>query len=522
MIRVFGPTDRNYSSNGDAVLRPIKCKVHKEDNGDYYLDLETGLEYLDYIVTGNIIVAPTPQGPQPFRVSNPTKTRSKITAKCKHVYYDGDNYLIVLCQVRNLPLSSAIGIFNQFTSPTSEFTVSSNITSTGSYTATRQPLTTVISELIKVWGGHLVRDGFTFAINSSIGADNGVTVRYRKNLKEITCTENWDNVVTKLCPVGQNDIMLNAINPSDSVYLVSSTQYDTAYVKAVSFDQSNIKEEDYKDSDGDTDEDAYLAALVADLRAKGQAYLAENCVPQVNYTLKANLEKITDIGDTIHVYDERLGLNLLANVIKFDYDCLTGRYTEIEFGNFRQTLSGLIPGITSRTASLVSRSAASTTAALSAEIAQTQSQIMTDLARQVMTRSLSSDVSSLTAGSWVILNLDQTQYTGDKLSATADGGIKIGDGVTKVIISGSVSCTAVTAGLREIRIVKNSATDANTIGLSEMTIAADGTAQAVISRVLADVTKDDIIRLCIKSPYATDTVNGDAYGARTSLTVEVI
>lgn len=33
MIRVFSPTDTDFSSNGDIVLYPYKAKVHKEDNG---------------------------------------------------------------------------------------------------------------------------------------------------------------------------------------------------------------------------------------------------------------------------------------------------------------------------------------------------------------------------------------------------------------------------------------------------------------------------------------------------------
>ena len=66
MIKVFGQTDTSFSSNGDIVLQSLKAKVHKEDNGNYYLDLETGLEYVDYIVEGNIVVANTPQGDQAF------------------------------------------------------------------------------------------------------------------------------------------------------------------------------------------------------------------------------------------------------------------------------------------------------------------------------------------------------------------------------------------------------------------------------------------------------------------------
>lgn len=33
MIRVFSPTDTDFSSNGDIVSQPYKAKVHKEDNG---------------------------------------------------------------------------------------------------------------------------------------------------------------------------------------------------------------------------------------------------------------------------------------------------------------------------------------------------------------------------------------------------------------------------------------------------------------------------------------------------------
>ena len=90
MIKVFGQTDTSFGSNGDVVLRPLKAKVHKEDNGDFYLDLETGLEYVDYLVEGNIVVAPTPQGEQAFRVGNVTKTKSKLTTKAYHVFYDSE------------------------------------------------------------------------------------------------------------------------------------------------------------------------------------------------------------------------------------------------------------------------------------------------------------------------------------------------------------------------------------------------------------------------------------------------
>lgn len=334
MIKVFGPTDRDFSSNGDVVINPLKAKVHKEDNGNFYLDLQTSINYAEYMVEGNIIVADTPQGAQAFRVSNVTKTRTKISVKAWHVFYDAKNYLIADSYVVDSNCNVALDHLNSATEPKSEFTTISDVQTINSFRCVRKSLYEAIQTVIERWGGHLVRDNFTIGIREKIGVDNGVTVRYRKNLKELTCRENWDNVVTKILPVGANGILLNDQDASASIYITSDIQYTIPYTKTVSFSQSSINKDDYPD------ETAYRKALVDDLRNQAQAYIQKHCIPEVNYTLKANIEKVTDIGDTIEVIDERLGLDLLTNVISFEYDCILRKYTEIEFGNFKQTLNG--------------------------------------------------------------------------------------------------------------------------------------------------------------------------------------
>ena len=173
-------------------------------------------------------------------------------------------------------------------------------------------------------------------------ADNGVVVRYAKNLKSITASYDWSDVCTRLLPEGDNGLLLNALDSKASLYMDAPKQYDVPYCKTVQFSQSDIKQEDYKTPDGKDDEAAYQRACLADLRQQAQKYLAEHCVPKVNYKMDANLEKITDIGDTIEVIDERMGLDMMTNVISFEWDCIQGRYTSIEFGNFKQTLSGLM------------------------------------------------------------------------------------------------------------------------------------------------------------------------------------
>ena len=370
MIKVFGATDKSFTSNGDAVLHPLKAKVRKEDNGAFYLDLETGLEYADYLVEGNIIVATLPQGDQAFRVTNPTKTRSKITVRAYHVFFDSKNYLIADSYVVDKNCNDALDHLNNATEPSSQFTTLSDVAESNSFRCVRKSLYEAIKTVIERWGGHLVRDNFHIEIRNSIGRDNGVTVRYRKNLKEITCQETWDNVVTKLLPVGKDGLLL------PELYVVSETQYVIPYTKTVSFTQDTVLEEDYQDAEGNTDQEAYEQALIEDLRQQAQAYVDANCVPQVSYTLKANLEKITDVGDTIEVIDERLGIDIMTNLIAFTYDCILGKYTELEFGNFKKTISGLVSNITASTEAIVEKQSETIKVTLSEELKASTSQIL--------------------------------------------------------------------------------------------------------------------------------------------------
>lgn len=368
MIKLFNSTDTLYSSNGEKIIIPTKAKVHKEDNGDYYLELETNLDYINDIVQGNILVANTPQGDQAFRISNVTATRKKITAKCYHVFYDSENYLIADSYVVDKNCNDALDHLNSATDNTSPFTTLSDITAINSFRCVRKSLYEAIQTVIERWGGHLVRDNWTIKVMSSIGQDNGVIIRYGKNLKSITCESNWDNVVTKLMPVGKDGILLNSLDDTQDVYVYSGVEYPIPFTKTISFEQ-NINVEDYET------EEEYQQALLDDLRIQADDYVNTNCYPKLNYTLKANIEKITDIGDVIEVDDERLNITLLTNVISYEYDCILEKYTELEFGNFTQKLSNLMSNISTATQTAITEANQNLQITLSSELQEAQDNI---------------------------------------------------------------------------------------------------------------------------------------------------
>jgi phage minor structural protein len=374
MIKLFGINDTIFNSNGDKVIMPLRAKVHKDDNGSFYLDFESSLEYINDIVAGNILVAPTPQGEQAFRIGSVTATRTKINAKCYHVFYDSKNLLIQDSYVVDKNCNDALDHLNSATSDLSPFTTLSDITSTNTYRCVRKSLYEAINVILERWGGHLVRDNFTIKIMNSIGQDNGVTIRYGKNLKNISCETNWDNVVTKLMPVGKDGLLLNALDPTADVYVTSDIQYDIPFTKTVSFEQ-DINEENYQDENGNLDEQAYKQALLDDLYSQAINYVNTNDIPKVNYTLKANLEKITDIGDTVEVIDERLGINIITNVISYVYDCILNKYVEVEFGNFTQKLNNLLNSITTNTQNIIEQSNETLQVTLSQELQLAQDKI---------------------------------------------------------------------------------------------------------------------------------------------------
>lgn len=377
MIKLFTATDKLYDTNGEKIILPLKAKIHKEDNGDFYLDIETSLEYVNDLVEGNILVAPTPQGAQAFRISNPQKTRKKITVKAYHVFYDSENYLIKDSYVVDKNCNDALDHLNNATDTASPFTTLSDIATVDSYRCVRSSLYEAIQVVLERWGGHLIRDNWDIKILANIGVDNGVTVRYAKNLNDITCTENWDSVVTKLLPTGADGIMLNALDSTIDPYVYPSSglSYDIPYTKTIAFNQ-DIDQEEYTDESGNLDEEAYKAALIDDLRFQAQTYIDANCIPQINYTLSANLEQITDIGDTVEVIDERLNINLLTNIISYDYDCILGKYTELEFGNFKKKLSNLTQNITQAAVDKATAEGQASINTLESELQQAQSQIM--------------------------------------------------------------------------------------------------------------------------------------------------
>jgi len=259
--------------------------------------------------------------------------------------------------------NDALDHLNMATDVLSPFTTLSDVESVNNYRCVRRTLSEAINTVIERWGGHIVRNNWRIEIRQTIGQDRGVTLAYGKNIVSIKADENWDDVATKVLPVGKDGLLL------PEIWLeVPEELYEIPFTKVLHIDQNEIKEEDFISEDDKVDEEAYREALINDLRSKGLEYLSENKIPKVNYALDAYLGDVSDVGDTIYVKHPKCKIDLITNVIALNFDVISQRITKVEFGNFRKGLKNLLETVNDSIVEKVEMSAGDTTAKLEKEL----------------------------------------------------------------------------------------------------------------------------------------------------------
>ena len=364
MIRVYDATTTAFYNNGIKALHPLFAEVVKIDNGDYYLELEDMVENLEYYQKGLIIRVTTPWGIQGFRCDNPLIQNNRITCKAWHLSYDSKNYIVNEAYATYKNCNDALNHYNDNTDTRSPFTVSSNISTKKTTTAVRKSLFDVFTDLANEYSGHWDRDNFNFGIKSRIGQDRGVVLAYNKNITDIKVEENWDNVCTKILPYVKNGE--DAITLEGIYVETGESLYDIPYTKVVEFQ--------YQEKDGEV-APASVAEWKEWLHTEAVKYLEANKLPQVNYSVSAKLDNVSDVGDTIRVKHPKCRVDILTNVISVKYDVIAGRYTAVEFGNFKKTVKNLVDEVASIVKADIGKQTANSNALLEAELTQATSAI---------------------------------------------------------------------------------------------------------------------------------------------------
>ena len=344
---LYSPTTTSFTTVGIGKLIDAgSCIVTEERNGSYELEMTypiTGHLY-DEIKQRSIIFAkPSPaQSEQPFRVYRITKPLNKVvTIYAAHISYDLSGI-----PVKNFTSQSVQAALTALTTSSvisNPFTFWSDKTNSGVMEIeTPTPCRTILSNILDVYGGEYEFDKYTVKLHSLRGFDNGVSIKYGKNLTDLEQDENCSNVYTGVLPYWTG----NDTTVSGSVVNAPGT-YDFTRILPVDF-TSDFEEQ----------------PSTAQLDNAATNYISDNNIgiPEVNLTVSfvhlnqteeyknLGIFERVELGDTIKVEFAAMGVSSTARCVKTVYNTLLERYDNVELGEVKK---GLADTISSQTSSII-------------------------------------------------------------------------------------------------------------------------------------------------------------------------
>lgn len=334
---LYATTDTTNLGLG-TLADTISCKVTEERNGSYELEMQypiSGVHFAEIDLRLFILAKPNyTDDPQLFRIYRITKPLNGIcTIYAQHISYDLSGYIIPNGLTADTATSACAllatyaGDFSINTTRTGEATFSTNVPA-----SVRSWFGGKAGSLIDVYGGEWHFDNFTCTLESARGANRGVTVRYAKNMTELTQEQASDNLYTAV----QSYYADNDGNVVNGNPVSTGITLDSSKILVVDASQ------DYSD----------VVPEVTDLDNYSQKYIDNNnlTAPAENITLDfvqlKGLSERVDLCDTITCIYEKLGVSVSAKCIEVEWDVLEERYTKCVLGTARHTLADTIGNIT--------------------------------------------------------------------------------------------------------------------------------------------------------------------------------
>lgn len=312
----------------------LSCQVKEQRNGEYELEMEyaIGGAHADSIVPNAVIKAKPnyTDSPQLFRIYKVgKKINGRFTVNAQHISYDlsgkviisGDaNGIVAACSV----LTASAG---NFVVETSKNTVADwNVTepsSVRSWFGGKQ------GSLLDVYGGgEWHYDNFHAKLWQNRGDNRGVTIRYGKNLTELSQEIDMSNLVSGILPYCRLETGVETIPAPDTVVPTGLTGFEK--VMAVDFT-------DKIDQASEDDIATQLASLAASYISSHNFVTPLNNITLDFVQLKGLSERV-DLCDTVEIYFEALGISASMKCISTVWDVLKERYVQTEFGDAKTTI----------------------------------------------------------------------------------------------------------------------------------------------------------------------------------------
>lgn len=336
--RLYPPTAAAWDTNGLGALSDcISCVVEETLNGPFELEMQyrlNGLHYVNITLRSLILAKPNPTArPQPFRVYKISRPiNGVVTINAQHLSYDLSGIVI---EPFNAPsLASALEGMktnavteNPFEYETDKTVISDFVVAYPS--SARSLVAGQRGSLLDTYGGELEFDRYQVKIWAHRGKDNGVTIRYGKNMTDVNQEEDGSGVYTGVYPYWYSEEEGSA--DLGSSYVPVEGEFDFTRILLL-----------------DLTEEFENKPTAEELTQKAQEYISNHDpgVPTISTTVswyqsKDFVENV-NLGDVVGVYFSRLGISAKAKIVKTRYNALQNRYESVDIGSVRSSIAGTI------------------------------------------------------------------------------------------------------------------------------------------------------------------------------------
>lgn len=321
--------------NGLGVLSDcISCTVEQEKNSIYELTMEyprDGIHAEELLLRRVIKAKPNPtDNPQLFRIDRIGKTiNGRFTVHARHISYDLSGYDITSGTANNIAAACAL-----LQAAASGYTITTDKSTSGTFkidtpASVRSYFGGREGSILDIYGKTEIKyDNFTVNFLQNAGQNRGVTIRYGKNLLELSQEIDSDNLYTHVRGFYKDQDG----NVTNGDKVATGLTLDTTKTLVLDFS-----------SDFDS------TPTAAQLTAKATAYKNQNnlTTPKNNIKLdfvqSGELTNRVDLCDTVAIYYEALGITRTeAQCIRTKYDCIREKYIETEFGDTKANLADTI------------------------------------------------------------------------------------------------------------------------------------------------------------------------------------
>lgn len=345
---LYEGNETNFTSNGLGRLADaISCKVVEERNATYELEMTypvSGVHYSDLAENRIILAQPFDGGlTQPFIIYKITKPLNGIvTVNAEHISYRLSG-IVVMPFEASTPAAAIAGI-KTYSATTNPFNFTTDKTNPGNFrvavpTGARELLCGSSGSILDVYGkGDYEFNRFDVILRVNRGSDNGVTIRYGKNLTDLKSILDTTGVYTGIAPYWA-DGDGNVITLPEKVILSDHVS---------DFPFKIIKSVDFSERWEETPTEAQLRTAAQTYVTNNEGWKIKNNI-DVSFVALWNTEEYKNIAplervkmcDTVHIVYPKLGVNFTTKVVRTDYDVLQEKYNAITLGDTYYTLGSV-------------------------------------------------------------------------------------------------------------------------------------------------------------------------------------